>query len=164
MRVLALTTLGLLLAAILSAHPWIHQEAPGRASASALQKTTIQRINPPGSTQPTKYKHLVKAGNTLYLSGQTSSNGKGELIGKGDMRAQVRQVYENIKRILAHQGASFDNLVKITIYTVDVDEFLKTTDIREQYTGGRAPASTLVQIDRLANPDYLVEIEGTAVF
>ena len=50
MRVLALTTLGLLLAAILSAHPWIHQEAPGKASASALQKTTIQRINPPGST------------------------------------------------------------------------------------------------------------------
>ncbi len=164
MRLLALATLGLLLVAILSAHPWIQQEAAGKALASEPQQTMIQRINPPGSTQPTKYTHLVTAGNTLYLSGQTSSNGKGELIGKGDMRAQVRQVYENIKRILAHQGASFDNLVKISIYTVDVDEFLKTTDIRQQYTGGRAPASTLVQIDRLANPDYLDEIEGTAVF
>ncbi len=123
----------------------------------------IERMNPPGTTQPTAYTQLVRAGNTLYLAGQTAVNEKGELIGKGDMRAQVRQVYENLKSLLASQGATVDHLVKITIYTLSIDEFRKAGDIREEYTGGRAPASTLLQIDRLASPDYLVEIEGIAV-
>ena len=123
----------------------------------------IERMNPPGTSQPTAYTQLVRAGKTLYFSGQAAVNEKGELIGKGDMRAQVRQVYENLKSLLASQGATFDHLVKITIYTLNMDEFRKTGDIREEYTGGRAPASTLLQIDRLASPDYLVEIEGIAV-
>ncbi len=123
----------------------------------------IERMNPPGTSQPTAYTQLVRAGKTLYFAGQTAVNEKGELIGKGDMRAQVRQVYENLKSLLASQGATFDHLVKITIYTLSIDEFRKTGDIREAYTGGRAPASTLLQIDRLASPDYLVEIEGIAV-
>lgn len=129
----------------------------------SFQKMKIERINPPGSTQPTAYTHLVRAGNTLYISGQVASNEKGELIGKGDMGVQVKQVFENLKTVLASQGATFDNLVKITIFTVSIDEFRKAADIREKYTGGRAPASTLVEIDRLASPDYLVEIEGIAV-
>jgi len=78
----------------------------------------IERMNPTGTTQPTAYTQLVRAGNTLYLAGQTAVNEKGELIGKGDMRAQVRQVYENLKSLLASQGATFDHLVKITIYTL----------------------------------------------
>jgi len=123
----------------------------------------IERMNPPGTSQPTAYTQLVRAGKTLYFAGQTAVNEKGELIGKGDMRAQVRQVYENLKSLLASQGATFDHLVKITIYTLSIDEFRKAGDIREEYTGGRAPASTLLQIDRLASPDYLVEIEGIAV-
>ncbi len=123
----------------------------------------IERMNPPGTTQPTVYTQLVRAGKTLYLAGQTAVNEKGELIGKGDMRAQVRQVYENLKSLLASQGATFDHLVKITVYTLSIDEFRKAGDIREEYTGGRAPASTLLQIDQLASPDYLLEIEGIAV-
>ncbi len=123
----------------------------------------IERMNPPGTSQPTAYTQLVRAGKTLYFAGQTAVNEKGELIGKGDMRAQVRQVYENLKSLLASQGATFDHLVKITIYTLSIDEFRKAGDIREEYTGGRAPASTLLQIDQLASPDYLVEIEGIAV-
>ena len=78
----------------------------------------IERMNPPGTSQPTAYTQLVRAGKTLYFAGQTAVNEKGELIGKGDMRAQVRQVYENLKSLLASQGATFDHLVKITIYTL----------------------------------------------
>ncbi len=123
----------------------------------------IERMNPPGTSQPTAYTQLVRAGKTLYFAGQTAVNEKGELIGKGNIRAQVRQVYENLKSLLASQGATFDHLVKITIYTLNIDEFRKAGDIREEYTGGRAPASTLLQIDQLASPDYLLEIEGIAV-
>ncbi len=132
----------------------------GEAFGMSIQ---IERMNPPGTTQPTVYTQLVRAGKTLYFAGQTALNEKGELIGKGDMRAQVRQVYENLKSLLASQGATFDHLVKITIYTLSIDEFRKAGDIREEYTGGKAPASTLLQIDQLASPDYLVEIEGIAV-
>ncbi len=132
----------------------------GEAFGMSIQ---IERMNPPGTTQPTVYTQLVRAGITLYFAGQTAVNEKGELIGKGDMRAQVRQVYENLKSLLASQGATFDHLVKITIYTLSIDEFRKAGDIREEYTGGKAPASTLLQIDQLASPDYLVEIEGIAV-
>lgn len=124
----------------------------------------IERMNPfPGSAKPTVYSQLVKAGNTLYLAGQVAVNEKGELMGKGNMRIQVRQVFENLKKLLASQGATLDQLVTITIFTVNTDEFRKAYDIREEYTGGRAPASALIQIDRLADPDYLVEIQGIAV-
>ena len=122
----------------------------------------IDRINPSGSTQPGHYSHLVRAGNTLYISGQVSSDGTGQLVGPGDMRAQVRQVFENLKAVLASQGASFDHVVKMTIYTLSIEDFRKAGDVRQEYTAGRAPASTLVEINRLASPEYLVEVEAVA--
>ena len=79
------------------------------------------------------------------------------------MGAQVRQVLENLKTVLASQGADFSDVVKITIYTTDIDAYRTTGDIRRQYWTGGAPASTLVQIERLANTDLLVEIEATAI-
>jgi len=99
----------------------------------------------------------------LFMSGQVANNEQGELVGKNDMRAQLKQVFENIKNLLASEGADFSNVVQVTIYTVSVDEFRKASDIREEYTGGSPPATTLVQIDRLASPDYLVELAVVAV-
>jgi 2-iminobutanoate/2-iminopropanoate deaminase len=133
-------------------------------AAANPQQGTIERIErPPGSSQPHRYSQLVRAGNTLYIAGQSPRNAKGEIVGKGDMGAQVRQVYENLKNVLASQGATLDNLVKITIFTLSIEEWRMTGDIREEYLVGRAPASTLVQIDQLASPDFLVEIEAIAV-
>ncbi len=123
----------------------------------------IQRINPEGMTQPATYSHLVRHGNLLFLAGQVSTDADGNVIGEGDMAAQVRQVLENMKRVLASQGADFSNVVKITIYTTDVDAYIQTGEIRNQFWNGNSPASTLVQIDRLARPVFLVEIEATAV-
>ncbi len=123
----------------------------------------IQRINPQGMTQPTAYTHVVRHDNLLFLSGQVSADAEGNVIGEGDMSAQVRQVLENMKTVLASQGADFTNIVKITIYTTDIDAYLKTGDVRREYWTGGAPASTLVQIERLARPAFLVEIESTAI-
>ena len=123
----------------------------------------IQRINPQGMTQPTAYTHVVRHGNLLFLAGQVSTDGDGNVIGEGDMKAQVRQVLENMKSVLASQGANFSNVVKITIYTTDIDAYIQTGEIRQQFWQGIAPASTLVQIDRLARPVFLVEIEATAI-
>ena len=123
----------------------------------------IERINPDGMTQPTAYTHVVRHENLLFIAGQVSTDGDGNVIGEGDMRAQVRQVHENLKAALASQGADFGDVTKITIYTTDIDAYIETGDIRRQYWTAGAPASTLVQIERLARPVFLVEIEATAI-
>jgi 3-hydroxyisobutyrate dehydrogenase len=123
----------------------------------------IERVNPEGMTQPTAYSHVVRYGELLFLAGQVAVDGDGSIVGEGDMRAQVRQVMENLKRVLASQGADFGDVAKITIYTTDVAAYRETGDIRAEYWTEGAPASTLVQIDQLARPVFLVEIEATAI-
>ncbi len=164
MRQTLLIAFGFMLASILGPGSSIWRGEIGPVHAAANPQQPIQRIErPPGSSQPHRHSQLVRAGDTLYISGQASRNAEGEIVGKGDMSAQVRQVYENLKSVLASQGATLDNLVKITIFTTSIEEWRKTGDLREQYMVGGTPASTLVQIDQLASPDFLVEIEAIAV-
>ena len=130
------------------------------ASAGAQQ---IERKNPEGMTQPTGYNHLVKAGNLMFIAGQIALDGDGNIVGEGDMVAQVRQVLENMKTVLASEGADFSNVVKINIFTTDIERFRDAADVRREFFGGNPPASTLVQIERLARPVFLVEIEAIAI-
>lgn len=124
----------------------------------------IERINPEGMTRPTSYSHLVKYDNLMFIAGQVAMDGEGNLVGEGDMAAQFRQVMENLKKVLASEGADFSDIMKITIFTVDVDTLRNTVmDIRAEYFGDNAPASTLVGIERLASPEFLVEIEAIAI-
>lgn len=131
--------------------------------STSVDAQDIQRLNPGGMTQPTAYTHLVKFDKFLFIAGQVALDAEGNVIGDGDMKAQVRQVLENLKTILASEGADFSNIVKINTFTTDIEAFFETGDIRSEYFGSNAPASTLVQIDRLARPVFLVEIEAIAV-
>ncbi len=131
------------------------------AASAAAQD--IERINPEGMTQPTAYSHLVKYDNLLFIAGQVALDGDGNVVGEGDMAAQFRQVLENLKSVLASEGANFSNVVKINIFTTDVDTLRQNMAIRSEYFGEHAPASTLVQIDRLARPVFLLEIEAIAI-
>ena len=130
--------------------------------ATLANAQEIERINPEGMTQPTAYTHVVRWDRILFIAGQVALDGDGNVVGEGDMGAQVRQVLENLKTVLASQGADFDDVTKITIYTTDIDAYRETGNIRREYWTS-APASTLVQIDRLARPVFLVEIEATAI-
>lgn len=130
------------------------------ASASAQ---VIERSNPEGMTQPTAYSHLVKYDNLMFIAGQVALDGDGNVVGEGDMAAQFRQVLENLKTVLASEGADFSNVVKINIFTTDVDSLREHIAIRSEYFGDFAPASTLVQIERLARPVFLLEIEAIAI-
>jgi len=123
----------------------------------------IQRINPDGMTQPAGYSHVVRHNNLLFLSGQVAVDAEGNVVGEGDMNAQLRQVLENMKIALASQGADFSNIVKVTIYTTDMDALLKTGDISREYWTDGTPANTVVQVERLARPAFLIEIESTAI-
>ncbi|HEX7214620.1 MAG TPA: RidA family protein, partial [Methylomirabilota bacterium] len=82
--------------------------------------------------------------------------------GAGDMRAQIRQVGENIKAALAAAGATLADIVKTNTYVTDIEEFFKHVDVRMEYFGA-LPTSTTVEVRKLAHPDLLVEVEAIAV-
>jgi reactive intermediate/imine deaminase len=124
---------------------------------------SIERFQPQGLTKPATYSHVVKVGNLLFIAGQVAFDAEGKLVGENDMKAQVRQVLENMKTALASQKADFSNVVKINTYTTDVEAFLaSSSEVRAEYFKGHLPASTLVQISKLARPGLLVEIEAIA--
>lgn len=124
----------------------------------------VQRINPPGLSTPATYSHIVRAGKTLYIAGQVGSDARGKVVGPG-MVEQVEQVLKNLQTALESQGADFSHVVRITIYTTDVEAFRApdAAAVRARYFGNNKPASTLVGVARLASLEYKVEIEATAV-
>lgn len=128
-------------------------------------RSVIQRMNPPGLSTPTGYSHVVSArgGRTIYISGQVALDAKGDLVGAGDMAAQTRQVFANLETALKAAGATFADVVKTNYYVRDAAQVQVIRDIRAQYVGKELPASTLVEVSRLARPDFLIEIEVVAV-
>jgi reactive intermediate/imine deaminase len=124
----------------------------------------LQRINPPGVSAPTTYSQIVRAGKTVYIAGQVGSDAQGKIVGPG-MKEQVQQVINNLGAVLKSQGLDASHVAKINIYTTSIDEF-RAPDVaalRAKFFGDTRPASTLVQVVRLADPAYKVEIEAIAV-
>jgi len=110
------------------------------------------------------YSHVVvvEGKKTIYVSGQLARDANGNVVGAGDMRAQMRQVGENVKAALAAAGATLADIVKTNTYVTDIEEFFKHVDVRMEYFGAM-PTSTTVEVRRLAHPDLLVEVEVMAV-
>jgi len=103
---------------------------------------------------------VISSGRMLFTAGITARDAAGEVVGDGDMQAQVTQCFANLADILHAADASFGKVVKFTIFTTDIDRFNKdTADIRLPYFVGR-PAATLVQVSKLIDPRMLVEIEA----
>jgi enamine deaminase RidA (YjgF/YER057c/UK114 family) len=105
----------------------------------------------------------VVPGRLVFVSGLLARNSLGEIVGQGDMRAQIRQVGENLKTALAAVGASLSDLVRTQTFTTDIDEFFRHVDARMEYLGIALPTSTTVEVRRLSHPDFMVEIEAIAV-
>ena len=110
------------------------------------------------------YSHVVvvEGKRTIFISGQLARDRHGNAVGKGDMRAQLRQVGDYIKAALLGAGATLDNLFKTTTYVTYMEEYFKHVDIRMEYFKA-LPTSTTVEVRRLAHPDFLVEVEAIAV-
>jgi enamine deaminase RidA (YjgF/YER057c/UK114 family) len=127
-----------------------------------------QFLNPSTLNPTNGFTHVVTStgGKTIHVSGQVSVNEKAEVIGKGDMRAQTERVFENLKACLAAAGATFDDVVKITYYVVDLkpEHVPVIRETRAKYLNKtNPPASTLVGIAALVVPDWMIEIEVVAV-
>jgi 2-iminobutanoate/2-iminopropanoate deaminase len=99
----------------------------------------------------------------IFISGQVPRDREGNVVGKGDMAAQIDQVGKNLKMCLEAAGATLADLVRTTTYTTQIDEFFKNADVRMRYFGPAMPASTTVEVRRLAHVDFMVEIDALAI-
>jgi 2-iminobutanoate/2-iminopropanoate deaminase len=106
---------------------------------------------------------LADGGKLLFIAGQTASDKDGNVVGKGDIKAQTRQVFENIRAVLEAAGGSFDNLVMTTTYITDRKYREGYNEVRREIYKHDPPTSTLVIVSGLASPDYLIEIASIAV-
>ncbi len=106
------------------------------------------------------YSQAVLVDKTLYISGTVAVDASGRLVAPGEMAGQLRAAYSNIRRTLEAHGADFDEVVKETIYTTDMDALLKASDLRfEYYNKERLPTTSWAQVQRLVDPGFLVQIE-----
>jgi enamine deaminase RidA (YjgF/YER057c/UK114 family) len=99
----------------------------------------------------------------VFVSGLLARDREGNIVAKGDMGAQIRQVGENLKLALESAGASLEDLVRTCTYVTDIEEFFRHVEVRQKYLGPALPTSTTVEVRKLAHPDFLVEIEALAV-
>ena len=128
---------------------------------------THRYINPPTLARPMGYTHVVEASGarTFYISGQVALDDSGNIVGEGEMGAQARQVFENLHTALRSVGASFKDVVKLTYFIVDMSQMQTVREARDQYIQPEyLPASTAVEVRRLAREEFLLEIEAVAVF
>lgn len=122
----------------------------------------VQRSNPNTIHTPGGYSHVVRAGSFVYLAGQVGVDKEGNLASKGDSGAQAAQAYRNILEDLASVGADWNNVVKTTVFVTGREHIAGVRKARQEVLTEEKPASTLVIVDGLALPEYLVEIEVVA--
>jgi 2-iminobutanoate/2-iminopropanoate deaminase len=108
------------------------------------------------------YTDAVRAGNLLFVSGCIAVDGDGRLV-DGDVVEQARRVFASIGTVLAAAGASFANVVKVTVYLTDIDDRPLVNTVRREVFGPTRPASTLVEVSRLAVPGARVEVDAVAL-
>lgn len=126
---------------------------------SARQEIRVPELGEPFS----HYTDAVRAGEFLFVSGCIAVDADGALVGGDDVVAQTRKVFENLEATLAAGGASFADVVKVTVYLTDIDDRARINPVRQEYFGDARPASTLIAISELVLPGSKVEIDAVAL-
>jgi 2-iminobutanoate/2-iminopropanoate deaminase len=141
--------------------------AAAAVAPAQAQTPSVRHTNPQGMSTPATYSQVVEVNGphrVVYLAGQTGQDASGK-IAQG-IRDQAVQVMENIKTALASVGGGFEHVVKLNTYMLDIDAHGPAyREVRASYFSNKAalPASTLLQVSRLANPMYLLEVEALAI-
>jgi reactive intermediate/imine deaminase len=127
--------------------------------------TSRDEIDVPGQAAPiSHYAHAVRAdGPLLFVSGVVPVDEQGRLVGGDDVVEQARAVFRNLGAVLAAGGASFADVVKVSVFLTDVDDRPLINPVRQEVFGEARPASTLVEVSRLAIPGAKIEVEAVAV-
>lgn len=122
-------------------------------------------IRPNGAPPVNGYSHAVAfTGAMVAVSGQVPVDGDGNLVGKEDAEAQVRQVYANLATVLEAAGSGLEHVVKLTVYLTDLDDLGAFRKVRDEYQDvEHPPACSLVRVAGLVHPDFRIEIDALAV-
>jgi 2-iminobutanoate/2-iminopropanoate deaminase len=123
-----------------------------------------EEIRVPGLAEPiSHYTDAVRVGDLLFVSGCVPVDAEGRLVGGNDVVAQARQALANVGAVLAAAGSSFADVAKVTVYLTDVDDRPKINPVRAEFFGDARPASTLIEVSRLAVAGAKIEIEAVAL-
>jgi 2-iminobutanoate/2-iminopropanoate deaminase len=127
-------------------------------------------FNPETMAKPTAgYSQVAEVGEgkIVYIAGQVALDKSGNLVGKDDLRAQVQQVFENLKAAVEASGGDFNNVVKLNYYcaaSVDSSQMAAVREVRDKYVNtANPPTSTFVFVQRLVRPEWLIEVDAVAV-
>jgi 2-iminobutanoate/2-iminopropanoate deaminase len=122
-----------------------------------------EEIRVAGQPEPiSHYTDAVRVGDLLFVSGCVPVDADGRLVGD-DVVAQARQTFANVGAVLEAAGSSFADVAKVTIFLTDVDDRARINPVRQEVFGESRPASTLVEVSRLAIPGAKIEVEAVAV-
>jgi 2-iminobutanoate/2-iminopropanoate deaminase len=120
-----------------------------------------QELRVAGLSEPiSHYTDAVRFGNLLFVSGIGPFAGDGTLVGRDDVVEQTRQIFRNLDTVLRAAGAAAADVLKVTVYLTDIDDRARINPVRQQFFGTARPASTLVEVSKLAIPGMKVEIEA----
>ena len=128
---------------------------------------SVTRGDPPNLKNVRKgvYHHYVRVDNPkslIFLSGQLARDADGNVVGAGDMAEQTRQCIRNMRTVLEAAGGTLDDIVSVVVYTTDMREFKRITDARMEFFIDKLPTSTIVEVNHLADPALMIEIQATA--
>ena len=133
-----------------------------------MGKSGVTYLNPP-SAPPVQgmYSHVARTGELAFIAGQVAIDAKGNPVGVGDLAAQVKQVFENLGLILKDLGSDFEQVVQFTTYLTKAESIPMWMSARGEvfprlFPGGKYPPNTLLVIDRLVKPEFMLEVEAIA--
>jgi 2-iminobutanoate/2-iminopropanoate deaminase len=107
---------------------------------------------------------MVRArGRLVFVSGMTARNKDGGVTGVGDITAQTHQVCQNLRAAMTAAGGTLDDIVRVDVFVRNMEDFKAIHEVRRQYFTGEPPASTMVEVSKFVNKDYLIEINAIAV-
>lgn len=161
--------------ALLATAPQQNNSTSPKKEAPAMQTTTSSQrsfrlFDPETMAKPTAgYSQVaeVTGGKVVYIAGQVAQDASGNLVGKDDFRAQVKQVFENLKAAVVAAGGNFHSVIKLNYYCAEIVEpsqIVAIREIRDQYVDTvNPPASTFVFVKRLVRPEWMIEVEAVAV-
>lgn len=129
-------------------------------------ETNFQLLIPSTMPKSVGYSQLalVKGGTVVFIAGQVALDKSGNVVGKDDFKAQIHQVFENLKAAVEAAGGTFNDVVKLNSYFLDLSHAADFREVRDKYVNVKnPPASTAIQVPRLFRPEFLVEVEAVAV-